>query len=112
MTIGFYKISEVYDNDLYCQNQDINPLNPFIGIIIILILFVLLFLYSFIDDVKVQKSQTNSPTYVIACNAVKSKMHSLIDDTNNADNTKIPTPEHKPSSTICSPGSKKKGNRK
>lgn len=110
--IGFYKTSEVDDNDLYCQNQDINPLNPFICIVIILILFVLLFLYSFIDDIKVQKSQTNSPTYAIACNTVKSKMRSLIDDTDNADSTKIPTPEHKPSSTICSPGSKKKGNRK
>ena len=58
---------------------------------------------------KYKKSQTNSPTYAIACNTVKSKMRSLIDDTDNADNTKIPTPEHKPSSTICSPGSKKKG---
>ena len=64
------------------------------------------------DDVKVQKSQTNSPTYAIAYSTFKSKMHSLIDDTDNADNTKIPTPEHKPSSTICSSGSKKKGNRK
>lgn len=114
--IGFYKISETDDTILYCNNQSINPLKPFIKIGIILILFVLLFLYvwldSFIDDVKVQKSQTNSPTYAIACNTVKSKMRSLIDDTDNADNTKIPTPEHKPSSTICSPGSKKKGNRK
>lgn len=110
--IGFYKISEIDDNDLYCQNQDINPLNPFICIVIILILFILLFLYSFIDDVKVQKFQTNSSTYAIACNTVKSKMRSLIDDTDNADSTKMPTPEHKPSSTICSPGSKKKGNRK
>ena len=48
----------------------------------------------------------------IACNAVKSKMRSLIEDTDNTDNIKMPTPEHKPSSTICSPGAKKKGNRK
>ena len=61
--IGFYKISEVDDNDLYCQNQDINPLNPFICIVIILILFVLLFLYSFIDDVKIQKI-SNKLTYI------------------------------------------------
>lgn len=108
--IGFYKTSEVDDNDLFCQNQNTNS---FRRIGIVLILCVLLFLYVwlelFIDDVKVQTSQTNSPTYTIAYNTFKSKMHSLVEDT---DNTKISTPKHKPSSTICSPGSKKKGNRK
>lgn len=40
---------------------------------------------------------------------------SLIADDDNLDNNKRPPAEHKPSSTICSPGSKKlnkKGHRK
>lgn len=114
--IGFYKISETDDTTLYCNNQSINPLKPFRQIGIVLILFVLLCIYvwsdSSIDDVKIQKSQTDSPTYAIAYNTFKGKMHSLVEDTDNTDDTKIPTPKHKPSSTICSPGSKKKGNRK
>lgn len=35
----------------------------------------------------------------------------LFADDNDLDNNKHPPPKHKPSSTICSPGSKK-GNRK
>ena len=110
---GFYKISETNDDELYCNNTNINS---WVWIGIILILFVLLFLYvwldSFIDDVKVQKSQTNSPAYAIAYSTFKKEIHSITEDTDNTDNVKTPTPNHKPSSTICSPGSKKKGNRK
>lgn len=111
--IGFYKISQT-DDEWYCHNQSITPLKPFIGIVIVLILFILLFLYiwidSFIDDIKVQKSQTDLPTRTIIYNTFKDKINNMIKDTEDSDNIEIPT--HKPSSTICSPGSKKKGNRK
>ena len=37
---------------------------------------------------------------------------SLFADNDNLDNNKRPLPEHKPSSTLCNPGSKRKNTKK
>lgn len=110
---GFYKISETDDDELYCNNTSIN-LSIWVGIIFILVVLLGLYVWidSLIDDIKLQKSQTGLPTHTIAYSTFKSKIYNMIKDANNIDNINIPTPNHKPSSTICSPGSKKKGNRK
>lgn len=48
---------------------------------------------------------------IILSNSAKTKLQKLQKDHDNRIQH-ISTPKHKPSSTICSPGSKKKGNRK
>lgn len=75
--------------------------------------FIWLGLTSLIDYIKVKKSPTNLSTANVSTKCIKNQVHTILEShkDKNSINEHI-TPDHKPSSTICSPGAKKKRHRK
>ena len=112
--IGFYKTAEIDDNELYYQNNTKSFISTLIVTVIIVgTIFVWLKVTSLICYIKAKKSQTNLSTARVSNKCIRNKVHTILDShkDKNSINTHI-TPEHKPSSTICSPGAKKKRHRK
>lgn len=108
--IGFYKTAEIDDNELYCQNNTKSFISTLIVTVIIFgTIFVLLRVTSLICYIKAKKSQINLSTATVSTKCIRNKVHTILENhkDKNSINTHI-TPEHKPSSTICSPGAKKK----
>lgn len=112
--VGFYKTAEVDDDDLYCQNNTKKLISTLIVTVIIFgSIFIWLRLTSLIDYIKVKQSQTNLSTANVSTKCIKNQVHTILEShkDKNSINEHI-TPDHKPSSTICSPGAKKKRHRK
>lgn len=112
--IGFYKTSEVDDNDLYCQTNTKDFISILIFTVVIFILILIwLGLTWLIGCFKVQKSQkrlsTANMAFASSSVALKNKVNTVLENHKDKNNIKkqTTTPKHKPSSTICSPGSKK-----
>lgn len=109
--IGFYETAEIDDDELYCQNNSKTVISTLIIVTVIIfgLILVWLGLTSLIDYIKAKKSQTNLSTANVSTKCIRNKVHTILEShkDKNSINTHI-TPEHKPSSTICSPGAKKK----